>query len=96
MVDLQLELIDQVNEVKMDLEKADGALATLLALGHEDSPLQPSPKELLGLLQLLADVVGPACEDLDAIVKQLAVEDEAAAGQAVRQKPTQPKSIKKG
>ena len=68
-----LALIDQINYVRMDLEKVDGTLCTMLSLGDEDSLAEPpSHKQVMGLLQLLADVVSPACEELDAIVKQLA------------------------
>ncbi|TLY19746.1 MAG: hypothetical protein E6K66_10650 [Nitrospirae bacterium] len=47
---------DRLGALLLSLEKVDGALATILDVGSEESMNQPSPKQLLSMLQLLADV----------------------------------------
>jgi len=61
---------DRLGDLLLCLEKVDGTLATILDVGSEESVNQPSPKQLLGMLQLLADVVTPACEELEAIIRE--------------------------
>ena len=61
---------DRLGALLLSLEKVDGALATILDVGSEESMNQPSPKQLLSMLQLLADVESPACEELEAIMRR--------------------------
>ena len=42
-----------------------------LNVGNPDSEMEISPKEFLNMLQLLADVVSPACEELETIMDEL-------------------------
>jgi hypothetical protein len=75
-------LIDGLSDIHLDLSKVEGTLSTILDLGNEDAPLQPTPKQLLGMLQLLADVVTPACDDLKEIIDGIGEEEIRDARQA--------------
>lgn len=62
---------DRLFDLHLDLEKVDGTLGTILQVGSAESMGQPSPGEFLNMLQLLADVVSPACEELEAIMQEI-------------------------
>jgi hypothetical protein len=53
---------------------------------------QPSPKQLLSMLQLLADVVSLACEELEAIMQEINTE----AASSTLQQGQKPRVNKKG
>jgi hypothetical protein len=66
-----LAVIDRLSELHEDLEKVRGTLAMTLNVGNPDSEMEISPKEFLNMLQLLADIVSPVCEELEAIMHEL-------------------------
>jgi hypothetical protein len=72
-----LAVIDRLCNIHLDLEKVDGTLNTILTVGNVESDLQPSPKEMLNMLQLLADIVSPACEELETIMREMNAKDAA-------------------
>jgi hypothetical protein len=69
--------IDRLAYLREDLEKVNGTLAMTLSVGNPDSEMEISPKEFLNMLQLLADVVSPACEELEAIMQEMNDKDMA-------------------
>jgi len=68
---------DRLFNLHLDLEKVDGTLGTILQVGSAESVGQPSPGEFLNMLQLLADIVSPVCEELEAIMQE--IETQAAS-----------------
>jgi hypothetical protein len=70
-------ITDRLCELQFSLEKVDGTLATILNVGNVESMNQPSPKDVLSTLQLLVDVVTPACEELGEIIREVLTQSES-------------------
>ena len=71
----ELAVIDRLCNIHLELEKVEGTLNTVSTIGDVDSPCQPSPKDVVNMLSLLADIVSPACEELKAIMEEMNAKD---------------------
>lgn len=71
------EVSDRLSDVHLELKKVEGTLGTLLSVGSEESSLSPSAEDVMGMMQMLADVVTPACSEIDAIIQTLDAHTEA-------------------
>jgi hypothetical protein len=65
------EVSDRLSDVHFELKKVEGTFGTLLSVGSEESPLSPSSEDVLAMMQLLSDIVTPACSEIDAIIQSL-------------------------
>lgn len=69
-------VINQLDGLYRNLKTVDGALESILCLASDDSAYQPSPGDVIGLLQMLANTVRPTCQGLNDVIQKLSTETE--------------------